>query len=427
MTDSSSTGARAPASIRSYLESNDAALMDLTEALVTIDSQNPPGETAEAVELLESRFDAIGIESERVAIDPTKPNLVGEIPGQSDRTFLFDGHLDTVPFDSEHWEFDPYGERDGERLYGRGTTDMKGAVAAMAVTLEAFATTETVPPVTLKFAFVSDEESAGPAGTRALLEQDRLEADACVIGEPTCEGGLHSVTIADKGSIWLTLEASGTAAHGSRPPLGDNAIDRLLTTIKTIEKYLETIEFDLDASMVQIVDESVSFYQDRLGEADARRLFTKPTANLGVIDGGQSINRVPDRAMAKLDIRVTAGVHTPTLLDAIREIIEDRPQVQITEASWSLGTYEPIEAPIVTATTESAAAVAGERIYRRSATGGGDAKLLREAGISTVEFAFATETSHAVDEFTTATILTRNGAVYSRLPYAFADAAVDDE
>jgi len=122
------------------------------------------------------------------------------LPGASDRTLLYNGHLDTVPFDADVWSFDPLGERVDDRLYGRGATDMKGAVAAMLFAIRAFTETDIEPPVDLAFAFVSDEEVGGDAGLPALLEADRLEADACVIGEPTCEVGRHSVTVADRGA-----------------------------------------------------------------------------------------------------------------------------------------------------------------------------------------------------------------------------------
>lgn len=132
---------------------------------------------------------------------------------------------------------------------------MKGAVAAMLHTARSFVETDTKPPVTLQFAFVSDEEIAGPAGLHAVLDRNILNADACVVGETTCEAGLHSVTTADKGSIWLTLEATGTAAHGSRPQLGTNAIDRLRDALTDLETWLEQLTFDIDDEVLSIIDE----------------------------------------------------------------------------------------------------------------------------------------------------------------------------
>jgi|GEM_PF-3998880 succinyl-diaminopimelate desuccinylase len=81
---------------------------------------------------------------------------------------------------------------------------------------------------------------------------------------------------------------------------------------------------------------------------------------------------------------------------------------------WSEGTYEPVDAPLVVATVEAARDTTGERVFRRSATGGGDAKTLRNAGISPVEFALGTDTAHAVDERTTVDALVNRLGVKPR-------------
>jgi len=78
--------------------------------------------------------------------------------------------------------------------------------------------------------------------------------------------------------------------------------------------------------------------------------------------------------MARLDVRLTAGVDTADVLADIRECLADFTAVFVADASWSLGSHEPIESPIVEAVTQTAGSVTGDRIYRRSATGGGDAK-----------------------------------------------------
>jgi succinyl-diaminopimelate desuccinylase len=395
-------------------------LAELTLELLSVDTANPPGATREIVDQIEEYLDPLSVAVERFAVDPAKPNLLVTVPGEGDETLLYNGHLDTVPFDADAWSHDPLGERVDERVYGRGATDMKGAVAAMLFVIEAYAETGATPPVDLAFAFVSDEEIGGDAGLPALLEADRLAADACVIGEPTCEEDRHSVTVADRGSIWLTLDARGEAAHGSRPMLGENAIDRLYEGIETLRERFGTRVFDLDATMEAIVEESVDYYAPMLGETEARELFTSPSINLGTIEGGEAINSVPQSARAEVDIRLTAGVQTPEMLSEIRECAADCEGVTIADVSWSVGTAEPVDSPLVEAVASTAEDVAGERVYRRSATGGGDAKQLRKAGIPTVEFAFGTDTVHAVDEYTTVDALVDNAAVYARLPDALA-------
>lgn len=403
-----------------WLDRHNADLIALAQQLIGIDTQNPPGNTETIIEFIIEYIQGLGLETKRVVADQSKPNLLITVPGESDTTLLYNGHVDTVPYDSDDWTFDPLGERVGDRLYGRGATDMKGAVASMLQALQAYAETETKPPVTLKFAFVSDEETAGPAGLPVLLKRDHLSADACVIGETTCEAGMHSVTVADKGSIWLTLEADGKAAHGSRPPLGENAIDRLFDAIADIREWLSQFEFDLDPEIVDIIEESVAFYAPRLGEETAWKLFTKPTMNIGTFEGGGTINQVPETAMAELDIRLTAGVETSSVLACIRDILWQHPTVRISDVSWSNGTYESFDSPLVEATSQVAEAVSGERIYRRSATGGGDIKNLRNEGISTIEFAFGSGSAHSVDEYVPIHALIDNARVFTMLPYSLA-------
>ena len=404
------------APVVTYLREHREEISDLALALVGHDTQNPPGDTRDVVSWVESFFSDLGIETERVVSDPEKPNLVATLPGATDRTVILQGHLDTVPFDADEWTYDPLGERDGDRIYGRGATDMKGAVASMLAVANAYVETDTVPAATIVFAFVSDEEVAGDAGLQTLLDERSLDADACVIGETTCENGRHSVTVADKGSIWLTLRAAGKSAHGSRPMLGTNAIRRLCNAVDDIEATLREIRFDFSPVVQAIVDESVAYYEPVFGADASRELFALPSVNLGVVSGGDRVNVVPDVAEAHLDIRLTAGVDTPQILDTVRGVVAGHDDVEIGDVSWSIGTYEDPDGPLVNAVADVASAVTDARVYRRSATGGGDAKRLRNAGIPTVEFGLGTDTVHAVDEFTTEDALVDNAEVFARLP-----------
>lgn len=400
-------------------------LLELAQDLLGIDTQNPPGETREIITRVETFFENLGLTTRRIATDPAKPNLLATLPGDADQTLLYNGHVDTVPFDDSRWTRDPLGERDGDRLYGRGATDMKGPLAAMLHTAEAFVETDTEPPVTLVFAVVSDEETGGEAGVSTLLARDALSErrpGGCVIGETTCSAGRHSVTVADRGSIWLTLESSGTSAHGSRPLLGQNAIDNLWGAITRLRTSLSTRSISIPADVEPIIDESVGYYEPTVGRSDARDLFEYPTVNLGTIEGGKSINTVPDTARAELDVRLTAGIETSTVLADIRDCLRDHPAVSVADVGWSVGTHERIDSPLVEAVTSTASDAVGDRIYRRSATGGGDAKKFRQAGIPTVEFALGTDTVHAADEYTTVEALTRNAAVYTRLPAVWKEA-----
>jgi len=408
-----------PPAVAEYLSANREELFEFTETLLGHDTQNPPGRTVEVVEWLEDVLDEPPLAVERHEVDPEKPNLLATLPGRADRTLCFNGHLDTVPFDESDWTYDPVGERDDERIYGRGATDMKGAVAAMGQVALAYARTGTEPPVTLRFAFVSDEETGGDAGLTTLLEATEFDPDACVVGETTSRNGRYSVSVADRGNIWLTLEASGTAAHGSRPMIGENAIDRLTGAIGQLRSEFGQRELPVDPSMDGIIEESVKFYEPEAGAEATRRLYRYPTINLGIIEGGTAINTVPASACARVDIRLTAGVDTREALGGIRNCLTGMGGIEITDISWTRGSYEPLGSPIVEASARAAERVVDEQVYRRSATGGGDAKVLRHEGVPTVEFGFGTQTAHGTDEHTTTEALVRNAISYGTLPVLY--------
>jgi succinyl-diaminopimelate desuccinylase len=408
-----------PAAVAEYLSENRTELFEFTETLVGYDTQNPPGGTVAVVEWLESTLDDPGLSVERFAVDPEKPNLLVTLPGRSDHTLCFNGHLDTVRFDESDWTYDPLGERVDERIYGRGTTDMKGPVAAMAQVALAYARTGTEPPVTLQFAFVSDEERGGDAGLTTLLEAGAFDPDACVVGETTSRNGRYSVSVADRGNIWLTLEASGTAAHGSRPMIGENAIDRLTGAIEQLRSDFGQQELSVDPSMDEIIEESITFYEPEAGAEATRRLYRYPTINLGVIEGGTAINTVPASACARVDIRLTAGVDTREALGGIRNCLAGIDGIEITDLSWTRGSYDPLGSPIVEASAGAAERVVHDRVFRRSATGGGDAKVFRHDGVPTVEFGFGTQSAHGTDEYTTTTALARNAVSYATLPVLY--------
>jgi succinyl-diaminopimelate desuccinylase len=409
-----------PDAVDQYLADGRDELVGFAERLVGIDTQNPPGRTVEAIEWLESTLGDVGVTTERVAVDPEKPNLVVTLDGTEERTLGFNGHLDTVPFDGSDWAHEPLGERVDDRVYGRGTTDMKGAVAAMLQVALAYARTDTEPPVALQFAFVSDEEVGGDAGLTTLLETPVFDPDTCVVGETTSRSGRYSVSVADRGNVWLTLEASGIAAHGSRPMIGANAIDRLTGAIEQLRSDFGRRELSVDPAMDPIIEESVGFYGPESGADAARKLYRYPTINLGILEGGTAINTVPASACARVDVRLTAGVETRAVLGAIRDCLGGMAGIEIADVSWTRGTYEPLDSPIVEASADAAERAVDDRVYRRSATGGGDAKALRRDGVGTVEFGFGTQTAHGTDEYTTVEALRRNATAYALLPYTYA-------
>ncbi len=206
-----------------------------------------------------------------------RSNLIARLTpsGRIRQRILLAPHLDTV--DAEPSQFVPR-RKDG-RLFGRGSCDTKGSVAAMICVLCELARTARRPAATeIVFAGLVDEEDA-QAGSRALAASG-FKADLAIVGEPT---RLRVVT-AHKGSIWLRLETRGRSAHGSRPELGRNAV----------------------LAMARIVEFLETEYVARL----ARRrhpLLGCATSSVGVISGGTQANTVPDHCVIQVDRRTLPG------------------------------------------------------------------------------------------------------------------------
>lgn len=393
-------------------------IAETTLELLAFDTQNPPGETRQVFDWVEQRITELGVEFERVETDPGRPNLVATIPGAREWTLLYEGHLDTVPFERDSWSYDPLGERVDNRLYGRGATDMKGAVAAMLDTMRAFA--DKTPPVTLQFAFVSDEETGGCAGIDAVLDTDLITANAAVVGETTTVDNEPAIAVADKGRLWLTLEATGQAAHGSRPMCGENAVDRLYSVAADCRESVTEDRLSYPDPVGRIIDDSLDHHAQRCPqhECASRDLFEYPTVNLGKLIGGSAVNSVPQSATAELDVRFTPGVSAEEILERLRRCIDAEPAVEIVDVSAKGGTYVDPEHPFVNAV--ATAAPSDEEATTFCATGGGDVKSLRSAGIPAVESAVGTSTSHKADEYITSDALDRTATWYRRLPVQLA-------
>ena len=197
-------------------------------------------------------------------------------------TVVLHGHLDVVP--GLPGQFEPRIE--GDRLYGRGAYDMKGALAAMLVVAAAMRDQD---GVRVRLGIVGDEESEEEAerGSDHLVDSGFI-GDFAITGEPT---DLH-IGIEAKGVLALRLEVGGTAAHGATPWLGDNAVLNAIDVFRSIE----SLPFARHSS----------------------ELFDRPSINLGRIWGGDALNKVPDRCVIDVDIRYLPDQDPSAILEEVR-------------------------------------------------------------------------------------------------------------
>ena len=260
-----------------------------------LDTINPPGQEAEAAELVAGRLEAAGLEVARHELAPGRPTLVARLEGGGDRLPLcMTGHLDTVPLGMAEWSRDAFaGETDGDRLYGRGTTDMKGGVAAIVVAAERLATLGRAEGG-LELVICAGEETGCEGALQVARSDGALgRAGAVLVAEPT----LNYPCVAHKGVVWMTARTSGRSAHGSMPELGDNAVYKLARAVGRLEQF----RFDYPPD-------------DLLGD---------PTLSVGTIEGGVKVNVVPDFACATVDVRTVPGLEHDDVVAALRAEMGD--------------------------------------------------------------------------------------------------------
>ena len=291
------------------------SVLDTLADLIRINSVNPNYEggvpEAELANYVDRYFTQRGVETWRQEVYPDRPNVIARIAGRdSSRRIVFEAHLDTVSVDGmtiEPWNPEI---RDG-KMYGRGSCDTKGGMAAMMHAAASLVADGITPACDVLFTAAIDEEYSyrgvvalcdslepGPVDP-CILEQEipprnPWHAEAAIIAEPT----LLRPVIASKGLVRWKIETLGKAAHSSKPHLGNNAIEQMAHLILAIEQ--DTL---------------------KLAEKD-HPLLGPATCNVGVVRGGVQINFVPDRCEIEIERRMLPGENRQDILDHYQQLID---------------------------------------------------------------------------------------------------------
>ena len=319
-------------------------VVSLTQALVAVDSRNPslaPGSAGEGdcARALGAVLDAWGFRVSLADSVPGRPNVVARIGRAGGRTLMFNGHLDTVGVDGmAHAPFDP-AIRDG-MLYGRGSCDMKGGVAAMCAA--AVHAVDAGLAGEIVIAAVTDEEYQS-AGTASLLRHG-VHADAAIVTEPT----RMAIGPAHRGFAWAEVTVHGVAAHGSRYDVGVDAN----TMAGLLLAELETFQRDVLPTRTHPLLGRGSFHAARLSGgiglstyADACTIAFERRTLPG--DTGESFAeelRTACTRVASRDARFRADVQV-TFVQAANDVAVDAPIVRtLAEAVEAVeGAAAPIE------------------------------------------------------------------------------------
>jgi succinyl-diaminopimelate desuccinylase len=329
----------------------------LAERLITYDTSRPDGIQACAGFIkgwLESREIDV-----HVSTFGELPVLTADVGPAGGQTLILHGHVDVVPGHAQ--QFSPRIE--GDRLYGRGAYDMKGGLAAMMCAMRDLAAQEAVR---VRFVCVPDEESED-IDTRSTDDVVRggFTGDFAITGEPT---GLH-VGVQAKGVLAFRLNVHGRSAHGSTPWLGDNAVLKAIDVFRRIE----SLPFSRESS----------------------EMFDRPSVNLGRIQGGDALNKVPDLCTMVVDIRYLPNQDPGDILEQIRTI----PDIEVVRTFTRVPAYVSRANPYVVALVSAVGQLTEGEAMSVGRDGASDAISFLQAGIPAVEFGPSGAGHHGPDEW----------------------------
>lgn len=276
---------------------NKSRLIKLTQKVVSINSENPPGNEWALAKFIERDMKSLGLEVRRHTFAPNRPNIVATLRGGLPRAratreaILLTPHVDTVPI-GRGWTFNPLGgDVRGGRLYGRGATDDKGNLAVAMEIMRSLVEDKVRLRKDVIMAATVDEETGSHYGIVPLLEKKILRPRLALV----LDSNEFDTIIAQKGLIHCRVQIFGKKAHGAYNWLGDNAIERAAGAIRRIK--------------------AIKFAHQK------HPLLHAPTVNIGVIKGGDKVNMVADFCEFSVDVRFLPGMDRRKVLQRIREAV----------------------------------------------------------------------------------------------------------
>ncbi|NYT06059.1 MAG: M20 family metallopeptidase [Methanomicrobiales archaeon] len=386
----------------------------LCSELVQIQSENPPGNTTEVIDFIGDYLEGIGIRGIRTRCRGGRSNLYHNSP---ENRLLLCGHVDVVPALAEGWTHDPASGRieDGY-VWGRGSTDMKGGVAAILRACTDIVEAGHDLPVNL--AFVCDEETGGEYGIRYLLAKGLLTPCECLIAEPTPP---YTPCLGQKGLSRFRVDFTGEPGHGSLyPHAGVSAIMEAFSLLEYLQELNGRV-YAPPPELAPIIETSAGVLGGIFGIPGIGDALRKITFNPGRIEGGEKANIVAQKCSLVLDIRIPWGCDPEKLLAAL-ERRAPRGRIELPKEQGA-PSYTSPDAPIVRETCAEIERVYGTAAYPIVQWAASDARYLRSAGFSVVEYGPGDILRlHAIDERVGIANLERATDIYAGLIGRFSGA-----
>lgn len=339
-------------------------VVKLLADLVAIPSMNPMGRKRDGPQYSEKNIaDFIGLYLKKNGIDlevydiaPGRPNVMAFVDAKAKDSLLLEAHMDTVHADN--MSIDPFSPviRD-EKMYGRGSCDTKGSLAAFCHSVISLLQSGQKLRFNIVFLFVSDEEYR--FGGAQVAAKKGIHASFGINGEPT---GL-SIIRAHKGVTRLKIRTHGLATHSAYPERGKNAIYRMAPVVDRLERLAKD-----------------------LSNHKPNPLLGAPSLSIGVIEGGQAVNIVPDECWIDVDRRSIPGETTESILDSIKATLSGLTEVEMDPPYLSVtGMDVSPDAPIVKLLSQPVKEVTGS-VQIEAAPYATDAGIYNSIGIPTVVF-----------------------------------------
>ena len=327
--------------------------VDLTQELIRFNTINPPGNEDQICDYLANLLESAGYECRKIEFAPRRTSLVAKIGAcsQTKPSICFTGHVDVVPLGARSWSHDPFaGVIEGDKLYGRGSSDMKSGVAAFVVAAMQMAQKAKDGPG-ISLIITAGEETGCEGAFHLAASKDILDflgpAGCFIVAEPTANEPL----LGHKGAYWLRAKTEGITAHGSMPERGDNAFYKLAKAALALEQFT----FD----------------------TPTHELMGQGTLNVGTAKSGININSVPDAAEMTLDIRTVSGQSHSYIYGCLCKVLG--PAVKLETIIDIEGVFTPSNDPWMSSVFERCTEINGIRPLDKTVSYFTDASALKPA------------------------------------------------
>ncbi|HAJ56410.1 MAG TPA: hypothetical protein DCL35_01425 [Candidatus Omnitrophica bacterium] len=381
---------------------NKKRLIKLTQDVLRINSENPPGNEAAIAHFVAGYLKRIGLAPKIYSFSRDRDNVLAVLPARhacsrkSPRSILITPHLDTVPA-GRGWRFDPFGGvLSGGKIYGRGASDCKGNLAVCLEVLSSLVEDGARLEDEVIFLATADEETGSAKGLIPFLEK-RIIRPACAL---ILDSDGFDIIAAQKGLIHFKVKVTGRRAHGAYPQRGINAIDRACRLIDILKK--------------------MKFIYKK------HRFLKPPTINIGMIRGGDKVNIVADWCEFEVDLRFLPGMDGRKILLQIRRAFDSTGFAAKIDVNDIQQPYEiDVRHPVICALKAAAEGIA-PRSEIKGSEGATVITFFKKMNIPAVATGYgARGTAHATDEYARISDLYRGARVLERFLKIFAGVHIE--